>query len=146
MLGPGKTLLARTTQAASLWEDDDSIHLEIDAPGVAREDINLTFEKGTLEVRINRKRPEGDHPVLLDERVLRRVGSDGLAARDGQPGFGRGDPGRRGAEGHAGQVPRGANRSGSRSSNPDRVVVLALEPGREQPPGRVLFCAAGAGC
>jgi len=52
----------------SAWEVDDAYHLELDVPGVEKEDIELTFEKGTLQIIAQRKNPE-PHKGLHDERV-----------------------------------------------------------------------------
>ncbi|MEM6330215.1 MAG: Hsp20/alpha crystallin family protein [Planctomycetota bacterium] len=44
---------------ASLWEADDRLHLDIDAPGVAREGVDVTYDKGVLTVKLDRPAPEG---------------------------------------------------------------------------------------
>ncbi|MEM6798319.1 MAG: Hsp20/alpha crystallin family protein [Planctomycetota bacterium] len=43
---------------ASLWEADDRLHLELDAPGVARDGVDVTFDKGVLTVKLDRPAPE----------------------------------------------------------------------------------------
>src|SRR5690554_6668173 len=35
---------------ASVWEDESSYHVEMDVPGVTRENVDLTYEKGTLRI------------------------------------------------------------------------------------------------
>lgn len=52
---------------ASLWEDDEQLHLEIDAPGVNKEAVEVTFDKGTLTVTLERSRPE-DRKFVHNER------------------------------------------------------------------------------
>lgn len=52
---------------ASLWEDEEKLHLEIDAPGVNREAVEVTFDKGTLTVTLERSRPE-DRNYVHNER------------------------------------------------------------------------------
>lgn len=42
----------------SMWEDVDAYHLEIDAPGVAESDVELTVYDGELIVRGERKSEE----------------------------------------------------------------------------------------
>ncbi len=43
---------------ASVWEEDAAYHAELDVPGVTREDVELTFEKGKLTISVERKAPE----------------------------------------------------------------------------------------
>jgi HSP20 family protein len=54
--------------AASLWEEGEAYHLELDVPGVAREDVELTFEKGVLRVEVRRQAPPEGRQSVLDER------------------------------------------------------------------------------
>lgn len=44
----------------SLWEDDGSIYIEMDVPGLKIEDLDVTIEKGKL--RIYGQRPAADRP------------------------------------------------------------------------------------
>lgn len=53
----------------SVWQTSDAYHVELDVPGVAKEDIELTFEKDTLNIVAERKRPEEERNGLHDERV-----------------------------------------------------------------------------
>lgn len=46
------------TMPASMWEDDETVHVEIDAPGVTDKDIELTIHDGELFVRGERKSAE----------------------------------------------------------------------------------------
>lgn len=68
---------ARARQAvyapASLWEDETSFHLELELPGIAREDISLTFEKDVLEITAERKAPEQERKGLHDERLYGKL-------------------------------------------------------------------------
>lgn len=58
-LGPASRRIQRGYVApTSVWEEDDAYHVELDVPGVAREDVELTFEKGKLTVSVERKAPE----------------------------------------------------------------------------------------
>ena len=58
---------------ASVWEDNDSYHVELDVPGVTRDHVDLTFEKGTLRITTERPAPEDDRTGLVDERRYGRV-------------------------------------------------------------------------
>ncbi len=62
--------VARTVRGVraplSVWEADDAYHVELDVPGVAKDDIELTFEKGTLQIVAERHNPETGQPE--DER------------------------------------------------------------------------------
>jgi HSP20 family protein len=41
------------------WEDDQGLHVEVEVPGLAREDIDLTVHKGVLTIAGDRKAVEG---------------------------------------------------------------------------------------
>ena len=58
---------------ASVWEDEGSYHVELDVPGIDREDISLTFEKGTLQISVERKRPTEDRTGWREERAYGKV-------------------------------------------------------------------------
>jgi HSP20 family protein len=58
---------------ASIWEANNVFHLEVDAPGVAKEDVELTFEKGTLQITLERKAPEGERTNYHNERGYGKV-------------------------------------------------------------------------
>ncbi|MCG8451046.1 MAG: Hsp20 family protein [Pirellulales bacterium] len=70
VFGPNAPLKAYRSHAtpASAWEDDGSYHVELDVPGVAREDIALTFEKGVLQIDVERKQVEQERKGYRDER------------------------------------------------------------------------------
>ncbi len=57
----------------SVWEADDAYHVELDLPGVSKEDIELTFEQGTLQIVADRTAPEGERKGLHEERVYGKV-------------------------------------------------------------------------
>lgn len=42
----------------SMWEDENAVHVELDAPGVGEKDIELTIHDGELIVRGERKAQE----------------------------------------------------------------------------------------
>lgn len=58
---------------ASVWEDKDRFHVELDLPGVTQEDLELTFEKGSLSITAQRKAPEGERTNWHDERGYGKV-------------------------------------------------------------------------
>ena len=72
--GPGT---ARGIQAycvaASVWEDAGAYHVELDVPGVTRENVDVTFEKGTLRITTERIAPEEQRSGLVDERRYGKV-------------------------------------------------------------------------
>ncbi|QDS97261.1 Hsp20/alpha crystallin family protein [Adhaeretor mobilis] len=58
---------------ASFWEADNSFHVEVDLPGVSREDVEITFDKGELKIAAERKAFEGERAGLVEERVYGKV-------------------------------------------------------------------------
>lgn len=54
--------------AGRLWHDDDFAYLEIQAPGVRPEQLELTIEGDELTLKINRE----DEPAKEQQRWLRR--------------------------------------------------------------------------
>ena len=58
---------------ASIWEADNMFHIEIDAPGVNKDDVDLTFDKGALSVTLQRKAPEGERTNWHNERGYGKV-------------------------------------------------------------------------
>jgi len=59
---------ARSWPPAAMWEDDDSIHIEVDLPGVAAEDASMTVHEGLLLIRFERKAPGGRRYACNDRR------------------------------------------------------------------------------
>jgi HSP20 family protein len=58
---------------ACVWEDANSYHVELDLPGVKRENVDLTFEKGTLRISSERSAPEELNSAFVDERRYGKV-------------------------------------------------------------------------
>jgi HSP20 family protein len=52
------TSLKAMPDAGSFWEDEGTYHIEMDVPGVAREDVELTYNQGELRISAERKAPE----------------------------------------------------------------------------------------
>ncbi len=59
--------------AATVWEDDNSYHVDLELPGLARDQLEVTFEESRLVVSANRPRPEGEYRVHHDERLWGEV-------------------------------------------------------------------------
>lgn len=62
---PAKSNMA----AASIWEDDSSLYLEIDLPGVHVDDIELSVLENRLQITANRSLP-ADKTYLVQERKV----------------------------------------------------------------------------
>jgi HSP20 family protein len=58
---------------ASVWEEEGAYHVELDVPGVSRENVELTYEKGTLRITTERMAPEDTRKGLVDERRYGKV-------------------------------------------------------------------------
>lgn len=58
--------------SASIWEDDEHVFLEIEVPGVAAGDLDLTVQNGALRISAERKTPEGERNYWHNERVYGR--------------------------------------------------------------------------
>ena len=68
-LGPVTRLGQRGYFApTSVWEEDAAYHVELDVPGVAREDVELTFDKDKLTISVERKAPENKANHWHEER------------------------------------------------------------------------------
>ena len=57
----------------SIWEAENMFHVEADAPGVTKEDVEITFDKGTLQISLERKAPEGERTNWHNERGYGKV-------------------------------------------------------------------------
>ncbi|MCH8921544.1 MAG: Hsp20/alpha crystallin family protein [Planctomycetes bacterium] len=81
----GPSQRPRTWHApASLYEEGDHYTVEIDMPGVKQDDLEVTYEKGTLSITAERKATEvDDRKVWQEERgygkVTRQVSLPDLA-------------------------------------------------------------------
>jgi HSP20 family protein len=54
-----------------IWEDDQSIHVEAELPGVKPEDVDVTLEGGVLTVRGQKKEPQHGQQVQYHYRQRR---------------------------------------------------------------------------
>lgn len=57
--------------AASVWEEEGRLNVELDAPGVAKDAVEITFDKGVLDITVSRHRPEGGR--VHEERAFGKV-------------------------------------------------------------------------
>jgi HSP20 family protein len=57
---------------AALWEEDGRWCVEVDLPGVAQEDVEVTLEKNTLSIAAERKAPE-DRKFWHQERSYGKI-------------------------------------------------------------------------
>lgn len=65
---PGRSGQRGYYAPASVWEEDAAYHVELDVPGVSRDGIELTFDKGKLSISVERKAPEGRGNNWHEER------------------------------------------------------------------------------
>jgi HSP20 family protein len=54
----------------SLWEDDSSIYIEMDVPGLTIEDLDVTIEKGKLRICGQRPAVERPNGTFHEERYF----------------------------------------------------------------------------
>ena len=52
----------------AIWEKDDKLHLELEVPGVSKDDIELTVDEGKLRISGERKAPEEERADYYSER------------------------------------------------------------------------------
>jgi HSP20 family protein len=43
----------------SMWQDDNNIYVEVELPGVAQDDVEITVQNGVLTIKAQRREPEG---------------------------------------------------------------------------------------
>lgn len=95
MLGPNGLRVGHFNTASSpagIWEDENAYHIELDVPGVQREDIDITLDKGALTITLERKHEESesDRKGWREERFYGKlartftlpetIDSDGISA------------------------------------------------------------------
>lgn len=59
MFGPSGLRVGHTP--AGIWEDENAYHVELDVPGIQRENVDVTLDKGTLTITVERKHEETDN-------------------------------------------------------------------------------------
>jgi HSP20 family protein len=55
----------------AMWEDDDHLYVEVELPGIAEADVDVTIQNGMLFIRSERK-PEEGRRYLYDGRTYGR--------------------------------------------------------------------------
>jgi HSP20 family protein len=63
---------SRVPAPAALWEEEGQWCVEVDLPGVAQEDVEVTLEKNTLSIAAERKVPE-DRKFWHQERSYGKI-------------------------------------------------------------------------
>lgn len=58
---------------ASLWEADEKLHVELDAPGVDAESVEVTVENGQLSITLERTNGETPPAYAYNERRFGKV-------------------------------------------------------------------------
>ncbi len=69
----GSSITAAWRAPVSLWEDDTHFHVEMEAPGLKKDDLQLTVEKNVLHLVAERKKPAEGRNYWHDERRYGRV-------------------------------------------------------------------------
>ncbi len=54
----------------SIWDDEQSIYIEAELPGVSRDDIEVVVQDGSLRLRGERKLPADDRDYWYNERTF----------------------------------------------------------------------------
>jgi len=57
----------------SVWEDETALHVELDLPGVSKENLEVAVERGRLQVSAVRPLPEESQRYLHNERGFGRT-------------------------------------------------------------------------
>jgi HSP20 family protein len=57
----------------SLWEDESSFHVELEAPGLKKDNFEITVEKNVLTIAANREKPAEGRNYWHDERRYGRI-------------------------------------------------------------------------
>jgi HSP20 family protein len=55
--------------AVAMWDDNDKVFVELELPGVRKDDIELTVHNGMLRVSGERKIPEGNRNYWVNDRA-----------------------------------------------------------------------------
>ncbi|TWT93618.1 Hsp20/alpha crystallin family protein [Neorhodopirellula pilleata] len=61
------------TPAATIWEDTEGYHVEMDLPGIKTEDLEVTMEAGRLMISAKRSFDKEDRRVIYNERRFGEV-------------------------------------------------------------------------
>lgn len=63
-------LEARKVAPLSMWEDDESVYIEMDVPGIALRDLDVSVQNGKLTIRGERKVAAQPSEYMHDERFF----------------------------------------------------------------------------
>lgn len=67
--GDSNGTLTRKVAPLAMWEDGNAFYIDVDVPGIALTDLDVSVEKGKLLIRGERKAPERPE-VVHDERYF----------------------------------------------------------------------------
>lgn len=68
--GNGNGAMARKVAPLSMWEDGNSVFIEMDVPGIALADLDVSVENNQLTIRGQRRAPDRPDGVMHDERFF----------------------------------------------------------------------------
>ena len=71
--GAGRAVSAPWHMPVSLWEGGEHTHLELELPGVSKDNLEIVVQDGKLNVAAERKTPEGVIRYMHNERHYGRV-------------------------------------------------------------------------
>ena len=73
-LGPDTVRSSGSWRApATIWEAEDKFHVELDVPGVKEENVELTYDKGTLTISLEREAPAEQQNSWHNERLFGKL-------------------------------------------------------------------------
>jgi HSP20 family protein len=64
----GNSKRAYFASPAEVWEEDGVYHVDLDMPGMASDDVQVTFEDRTLNIRAERRQVESNKKYLYTSR------------------------------------------------------------------------------
>jgi HSP20 family protein len=64
----GNTSTIDRSLPVAVWEDNDHAYVELELPGVNKEDLDITVEQRRLTIGAERKAPEGERRYWCNER------------------------------------------------------------------------------
>lgn len=68
--GNGTTSFLRKIAPLSMWDDGQYVHIDVDVPGIALNDLDVSVEKGRLTIRGQRKIAETPAEYMHQERFF----------------------------------------------------------------------------
>jgi HSP20 family protein len=52
----------------AMWDDNEKVYVEVELPGISKDDVDLTVQNGMLRISGERKQPEGERSYWLNDR------------------------------------------------------------------------------